>query len=82
MRGMARRRSGWIAWLLAAMVLGGAGVAWAQSAAEIMRKQRDLHRLNDEEEVQILRLVSKAGAVKERKLVLYTLAGRTTSGKA
>jgi hypothetical protein len=39
-----------------------------------MRKQRDLHRVNDEEEVQLLRLVSKTGATKERKLVLYTLA--------
>ena len=81
MRGMARggRWRGWIATALAAAVVGGilvgAGVARAQSAAEIMRKQRDLHRLNDEEEVQLLRLVSKAGATKERKLVLYTLTG-------
>jgi hypothetical protein len=67
-------RIGWIGVLLAAVVLG-AGAAWAQSAPEIMQKQRDLHRLNDEAEVQVLRLVNKSGAVKERKLTLYTLAG-------
>jgi hypothetical protein len=61
--------------LLAAVALGGAGVAWPQSAAEIMRQERDRHRLNDEEEMRVLRLVSKTGAVKERKVVLYTLAG-------
>jgi len=60
--------------LLAFLTLGSAGDARAQSASEIMRKQRELHRLNDEEEVQVLRLVSKSGAIKERKLVLYTFA--------
>lgn len=79
MRGLARPGRRWVAPLLAAAVLGGIlggpGLARAQSATEIMRKQRDQHRLSDEEEVQVLRLVSKAGAVKERKLALYTLAG-------
>ena len=75
MRTAAWRGSGWVAMLLAAVALGGAGVAWPQSAAEIMRQERDRHRLNDEEEMRVLRLVSKTGAVKERKVVLYTLAG-------
>jgi hypothetical protein len=68
-------RGGWAAVLLATLVFGAAVGARAQSAPEIMRKQRELHRLNDEEEVQNLRLVSKNGAVKERKLVLYTFSG-------
>ena len=46
-------------------VLVGAGVARAQSGPEIMQKHRQVHRVNDEEE-QLLRLVSKSGAVKER----------------
>jgi hypothetical protein len=46
-----------------------------QSASELMQKQRELHRLRDEEERQLLRLVSKTGAVKERRIVVYTLSG-------
>jgi outer membrane lipoprotein-sorting protein len=57
------------------VLAGGAVPARAQSAPEIMRKQRDLHRLKDEQERQAIRLVSKSGAVKERKLIVYTLAG-------
>lgn len=73
MRALASRR------VLPAFVL----LAWlaaipaarAQSGPEIMQKQRDLHRLRDLEETQLLRLVSKGGAIKERKLVVYTLTG-------
>jgi hypothetical protein len=61
--------------LLGGVVLAAPGVGWGQSASEVMQKQRELHRLRDEEERQVLRLVSKTGAVKERKVVLYTLAG-------
>src|SRR6185295_9872809 len=39
------------------------------------RKERALHRVSDEEERQVLKLVSKTGAVKERRLVRWTLAG-------
>ena len=69
------RRDRLVAILLATWILSGPIAAWTQSAPEIMRKQREQQRLKDEEEVQTLRLVSKTGAIKERKLVLYTLAG-------
>jgi hypothetical protein len=46
-----------------------------QPASELMQKQREQHRLRDEEERQMLRLVSKTGAVKERQIVIYTLSG-------
>ena len=49
--------------------------AWGQSGAEIMQKERTLHRLKDEEERQVLRLVSKGGATKERRIVRWTMAG-------
>src|SRR5262249_54745365 len=71
---LAGRRGVWGVVLLVFLTFGSAGDARGQSASEIMRKQRELHRLNDEEEVQVLRLVSKSGAIKERKLVLYTFA--------
>jgi outer membrane lipoprotein-sorting protein/Ni/Co efflux regulator RcnB len=50
-------------------------VAADPSASDIMKKQRQAQRVKDEEERQVLKLVSKAGATKERKLVRYLLAG-------
>jgi hypothetical protein len=47
----------------------------AQSGAEIMQKHRQLHRLKDEEERLVLRLVNKAGAVKERRVARWTMNG-------
>jgi outer membrane lipoprotein-sorting protein len=63
--------------LLVAMLLALAGPAAAAdpSGADIVRKQREVQRVKDEEERQALRLVSKAGATKERKLVRYLLSG-------
>ena len=55
-----------------AIALWPATVA-AESAAEIMQKQRAMHRTKDEEETLLMRLVSKTGEVKERRLVRYTL---------
>src|SRR5205814_2095118 len=49
--------------------------AAADPGLEVMQKQRDLHRVRDEEETQTLRLVNKAGAVKERKLVRWVFRG-------
>jgi hypothetical protein len=49
------------------------GPAWAQSGLEIMKKQRDLHRAKDEEETQQMKLINKAGASKDRRVVRYTL---------
>jgi len=50
--------------------------ARAQSGLEIMQKHRQLHRVRDEQEQQLVKLVSKGGAVKERRIVRYTLNGR------
>ena len=59
-----------------AILLGAlAGPGWAQSGAEIMQKERALHKVKDEEERQVLKLVSKAGATKERRIVRWILAG-------
>jgi outer membrane lipoprotein-sorting protein len=49
--------------------------AWAQSAPEIMQKHRELQRVKDEEEQLLLRLISKSGAVKERRVIRYTRNG-------
>ena len=75
MRRMTRGGLRSVAALLGAAIVAVPGAGWAQSAAEIMEKQRELHRLQDEEERQLLRLVSRTGAVKERKVVVYTLSG-------
>ena len=50
--------------------------AQAQTGLEIMQKHRQLHRVRDEQEHQVVKLVSKGGALKERKIVRYTLNGR------
>ncbi|MGH7340174.1 MAG: outer membrane lipoprotein-sorting protein [Candidatus Rokuibacteriota bacterium] len=47
----------------------------AQSGPEIMQRHRQLHRLKDEEERLRLRLVSKHGDVKERRVVRWTMTG-------
>jgi outer membrane lipoprotein-sorting protein len=59
---------------LAAALALGAGDALAQSGAEIMKKQRELLKTKDEEERQTQKIVSKGGAVKERKVVRYNLS--------
>lgn len=56
-------------------MLGPAAAATAQSAGEIMQKHRQLHRVRDEEERMVLRLISKTGATKERTIVRYSLSG-------
>jgi outer membrane lipoprotein-sorting protein len=40
-----------------------------------MQKERALHKLKDEEERQVIKLVNKGGATKERRLMRWTLAG-------
>jgi hypothetical protein len=56
-------------------------VAWlatdvaAQTGPELMQKYRQVHRVKDEEEHLLLKLVSKSGAVKERRLARWTLTG-------
>jgi Outer membrane lipoprotein-sorting protein len=49
--------------------------AAAQSGADIMKAQRQRQRVQDEEERQVLTLVSKSGATKERRLVRYVRTG-------
>jgi len=47
----------------------------ADPGLEIMQKQRELQRVRDEEETQTLKIINKAGAAKERKLVRWVLRG-------
>jgi len=58
-----------------AVLVGMAVPAWAQSGPEIMQKERTLHKVKDEEERQVIKLLNKAGAAKERRLVRWTLSG-------
>jgi len=56
------------------------GLTWvpaarAQTGPEIMQKYRQVHRVKDEEERLLLRLVSKSGATKDRRVVRWTLSG-------
>jgi hypothetical protein len=69
-----RARSAWVGAGLALAMLAPAPAA-AQSGAEIMQKHRQVHRLKDEEERLLLRLVSKSGGVKERRVARYTMNG-------
>jgi hypothetical protein len=62
--------------LAVALLLGGAGAAAAQSGLEIMQKQRELQRASDEVEVSVMKIYSKTGQVKERRLVSYALTPR------
>jgi len=57
------------------VLLAGAGPAVAQSGLEIMKRQRELQRVRDEEERQVLTLVSKSGATKERRVTRWVLTG-------
>jgi hypothetical protein len=58
---------------IAVAVAAGSTAAWAQSALEIMQKQRELQRAKDEEEVLALKLVDRHGAVKQRRIIRYTV---------
>ena len=62
-------------WLAAVLFWALVSAASAEPALDIMQKQRELQRVRDEEETQTLRLINKAGAVKERKLVRRVLRG-------
>jgi outer membrane lipoprotein-sorting protein len=59
---------------LAGLALAGVpAAAQAPSAQAIMQKQRELHRAKDEEETLAVKVVDRRGAVKERRLVRYTV---------
>ncbi len=62
--------------LAAALVLGGAATAVALSGLEIMQKQRELQRARDEVETSVLKIYSKGGDVRERRLVSYAVTPR------
>jgi hypothetical protein len=53
----------------------------AQSALEIMQKQRSLHRARDEEEIQVMKLIARNGMVKQRRIARYTLTGSNDLSK-
>ena len=63
--------------MLGLVLLGALGalpsMVSAQSGADIMQKHRDLHRVRDEEETLTMKIVDRNGAVKQRRLVRYTL---------
>jgi RPA family protein len=61
--------------LLLLGLLGLPSPAAAQPGVEVMTKQRELQKVKDEEERQTLKLVSRSGATKERKLVRWVLTG-------
>ena len=61
--------------LTVAFVMTWAPVAPAQTGPEIMQKYRAIHRVKDEEEQFVLRIVSASGATKERRVVRWTLNG-------
>jgi len=50
--------------------------AAAQSGPELMQKFKQAHRVKDEEEHLLLKLVSKGGAMKERRVARWTMSGR------
>ncbi len=67
---------------LTLLALAGAGApAEAQTALDIMRKQRDLQRVKDEQEVQQMDVINKAGVAKQRRVVRHTLTDRQDLSK-
>jgi hypothetical protein len=64
-----------------AALIAVAEVTWAQSGLEIMQKQRTLHRARDEQEIVVMRLVSKAGDTKERRMASYLLTDANDRSK-
>jgi outer membrane lipoprotein-sorting protein len=69
---MRRRLPALVVLLLLASLAGHAG-AQAPGALAIMQKQRELHRAKDEEEALAVKIVDKRGAVKQRRLVRFTV---------
>ena len=55
------------------VALAGPAAAQGPAAQAIMQKQRELHRAKDEEETLAVKIVDRRGAVKERRLVRYTV---------
>jgi hypothetical protein len=57
----------------ALLLIVGAEPAAGQSGLDVMQKQRELQRARDEVETSVMKIYSKAGEVKERRLVSYAL---------
>ncbi|MBI2524436.1 MAG: outer membrane lipoprotein-sorting protein [Candidatus Rokubacteria bacterium] len=67
---------------LTLLALAGAGAPTeAQTALDIMRKQRDLQRVKDEQEVQQMDVINKAGVAKQRRVVRHTLTDKRDLSK-
>jgi hypothetical protein len=66
---------------MAGLVVMAEVAASAQSGLEIMEKQRMLLRARDEQEVVVMRLVSKAGDTKERQMASYVLTDANNRSK-
>jgi hypothetical protein len=61
--------------LAAAIVCLGAGGVAAQSALDVMKKEREVQRSKDDEETQTMKLVDKQGASKQRRITRWSLQG-------
>ena len=74
-RAARRTRPAWvgIALVLAAFLATAAEPADQPTGLEIMKKQRSLHKVRDEQHVARMRIVSKLGAEKLRTLATYNL---------
>jgi Outer membrane lipoprotein-sorting protein len=59
--------------VLVVLLVGVAAPAAAPSGLDIMRRQRDLQRARDETETAVMRIINRAGDVKERRIVNYEL---------
>lgn len=57
--------------------------AWAQAptGGEIMKKQRELQKVKDEEETQLMALINKNGEARQRKVVRFTVTDREDLSK-
>jgi outer membrane lipoprotein-sorting protein len=59
--------------LVLAALTGAQAAAQAPSALAIMQKNRELHQARDEEETLAVKIVDRRGAIKQRRLVRYTV---------
>jgi len=61
--------------LAAGLLTAAPRVTSAQSALDVMKKEREVQRAKDEEETQSMKLVSKQGSTKQRRVTRWSLQG-------
>jgi hypothetical protein len=67
--------------ILGLLLLGRHDAVMAQSGLEIMQKQRSLQRARDETETSTMKIFSKAGEVKLRRIASYSLTAPDSLSK-